>query len=87
MPEGFISLVIPLPPMPLGRSYHKKSFYANEVLCYFQNKMDTIAFKILVKLGKDFFDPDTNAVFNTSSSRARDDVRGGVEAKPSTMSM
>ena len=55
IPDGFIQCLIPLPPMPLGNNYHKKQFIVNEVLCYIQNKMDTLPIDKIVKLGSDFF--------------------------------
>ena len=33
-PEGYISVFVPRPPMPLSSDYHKKQFIVNEVLCY-----------------------------------------------------
>jgi hypothetical protein len=53
--DGYINLQIPLPPMPLGYSYHRRAFIVNELLCYLQNKLDT-SFKILVKIVTDFYD-------------------------------
>ena len=55
LPEEFVSCLIPAPPMPLGRDFHKKQFIVNEVLCYIQNKMDTLPTDTIVKLGCDFF--------------------------------
>jgi hypothetical protein len=55
VPEGFMTTLVPIPPMPLGRQFRKKTFIVNEVLCYIQNKMDTLPTETIVKLGSGFF--------------------------------
>ena len=55
-PEGFAHVLVPLPTMPLGHSFQNKQFIINEVLCYIQNKMDSLTTHTIVKLGSDFFD-------------------------------
>ena len=57
-PEGYISLLIPKPPMPLGAKYHENRFIVNEILCYLQTKMDTVPMDVLVKICSDFYPSD-----------------------------
>ena len=54
-PEGYISMFVPRPPMPLSSDYHKKQFIVNEVLCYIQNKMNSEAKEVIVNLASQFF--------------------------------
>ena len=53
--EGFISLFIPQPAMPLGASYLKKQFVVNELLCFLQNRIDVVTFTALTKITTDFY--------------------------------
>lgn len=57
-PAGYMNTLIPIPLLPLGREFHKKLFIVNEVLCYIQNKMDTLPTDTIVKLCSDFFTYD-----------------------------
>ena len=55
IPEGYISVNIPTPPMPLGFNMHKKQFVVNEVLCFVQNKTDSEFRESIVNLGSCFY--------------------------------
>ena len=46
------------PLRPLAATFHKQSFIVNELLCYIQNKMDTVPFNVLAKLTSDFYASD-----------------------------
>ena len=59
VPDGYGRLVMKIPQLPLGRTYHKKKFITNEVLCYLQNKMDSLPFELIVKIASDFYDDET----------------------------
>lgn len=54
-PDGFTSVMMKVPPMPLGLNFHKNVFIVNEVLCYVQNKMDTLPTRSIAKLASDYF--------------------------------
>ena len=41
--------------MPLGSTYHKKSFIVNEVLCFVQNKINSEPKETIVNLGSSFY--------------------------------
>ena len=58
IPEGFMSVLTPVPLLPLGASYLKKKFIVNELLCYLQNKIDSVPFATLAKLASDFYPVD-----------------------------
>ena len=57
-PDGYMNLTILKPLYPLASSFHKHAFYVNELLCYIQNKMDTVPFDALAKLTHDLYASD-----------------------------
>jgi hypothetical protein len=59
VPDGYISLMIKQPPMPLGAKFYKNTLIVNELLCYLQQKMDTVPVNVLIKLVSDFYDTES----------------------------
>ena len=53
-----MNLTILKPLYPQASSFHKHAFIVNELLCYIQNKMDTVPFDTLAKLTSDFYASD-----------------------------
>ena len=55
IPEVHACVMMKLPPIPLGQDYLKKTFIINELLCYLQNKMDSLPFNAIVKLATESY--------------------------------
>ena len=53
--DGYINLMIPCPPLPLGAKFHQRKFVVNNLLCYLQNKVDSSPFNVIVKITSDFY--------------------------------
>ena len=56
VPDGYVYALVPVPQFHSGLTYAKRSFIVNEILCYIQNKMDTLPTDTMVKLGSDVFE-------------------------------